>query len=277
ALPAPLSPQYEDAFSSRRLQNWSVPRPGRQRPSLREGSTQIIADDRGHLLPTVPRSQASPWGTFVGTWEMPLRIPPARLDLTSRSAAAATRLLGWIHQPTTLTRARNGLWTEITGKVSDPHWGPGTLPLGALLWPVDGVHLPGLHLPGLHLPGLHLPGSLSQGPSPRVHLPGLHLPGQLHKPAQIAVPALREANAGRFLGLGTAHEQISGVFCTTRQRPVLGPPSPLVLRTGLPPLAPKPKLLAAGLAGCPGRRGRCCAGRRSSQAAALLPEKNIQE
>ncbi|XP_074709383.1 protein Flattop [Strix uralensis] len=114
--------QYEDAFSSRRLQNWSVPRPGRQRPSLREGSTQIIADDRGHLLPTVPRSQASPWGTFVGTWEMPLRIPPARLDLTSRSAAAAARLLGWIHQPTTLTRARNGLWTEITGKPQELRW-----------------------------------------------------------------------------------------------------------------------------------------------------------
>ncbi|XP_074785144.1 protein Flattop [Athene noctua] len=112
--------QYEDAFSSRRLQNWSVPRPGRQCPSLREGSTQIIADDRGHLLPTVPRSQASPWGTFVATWEMPPRIPPARLDLTSRSAAAAARLLGWIRQPTTLTRAHNGLRTEITGKPPEP-------------------------------------------------------------------------------------------------------------------------------------------------------------
>lgn len=34
-----------------------LPRP--QRPSLREGSTPIIADDRGHLLPTVRRSQVS--------------------------------------------------------------------------------------------------------------------------------------------------------------------------------------------------------------------------
>ncbi|KAM6112593.1 protein Flattop [Phoenicopterus ruber ruber] len=110
--------QYEDAFSPHRLQNWSVPRPSRQRPSLQEGSTQIIADDRGHLLPDVPRSQASPWGKFVGTWEMPPRIPPARLDLTSRSAAAAAQLTEWIRQPTTLTRACNGLRTEITGKVS---------------------------------------------------------------------------------------------------------------------------------------------------------------
>ncbi|KAM6365118.1 protein Flattop [Pluvialis apricaria] len=112
--------QYEDAFSPQRLQNWSVARPGRQRPSLREGSTPIIADDRGHLLPTVPRSQASPWGTFVGTWEMPPRIPPARLDLTSHSAAAAARLTGWIRQPTALTRACNGLRTEITGKPQEP-------------------------------------------------------------------------------------------------------------------------------------------------------------
>ncbi|XP_054662100.1 protein Flattop isoform X2 [Grus americana] len=112
--------QYEDAFSPHRLQNWSVPRTGRQRPSLLEGSTLIIADDRGHLLPAVPRSQASPWGRFVGTWEMPPRIPPARLDLTSRSAAAAARLTDWIRQPTALTRASNGLRTRITGKPQEP-------------------------------------------------------------------------------------------------------------------------------------------------------------
>ncbi|XP_059688025.1 protein Flattop [Gavia stellata] len=110
--------QYEDAFSPRRLQNWGVPRPGRQRPSLWEGSTPIVANDRGHLLPAVPRSQASPWGRFVGTWEMPPRIPPARLDLTSRSAAATAQLIDWICRPTALTRACNGLRTEITGKVS---------------------------------------------------------------------------------------------------------------------------------------------------------------
>ncbi|XP_042640755.1 protein Flattop [Tyto alba] len=112
--------QYEDAFSSHRLQNWSVARPGRQHPSLRKGCTTIVTDDRGHLLPTVPCSQASPWGTFVGTWEMPPRIPPARLDLTSRSAAAAARLLDWVHQPTTLTGACNGLRTAVTGRPQEP-------------------------------------------------------------------------------------------------------------------------------------------------------------
>ncbi|XP_076216055.1 protein Flattop [Aptenodytes patagonicus] len=112
--------QYEDAFNPRRLQNWSVPRPGRQRPLLRQGSTPIVANDRGHLLPTVPRSQVSPWGRFVGTWEMPPRIPPARLDLTSRSDAAAAQLIDWIHQPTALTHACNGLRTEITGRPQEP-------------------------------------------------------------------------------------------------------------------------------------------------------------
>ncbi|XP_054035171.1 protein Flattop [Dryobates pubescens] len=116
--------QYEDAFRPPRLQNWGVPRPGRQRPSPRECPTQIIANDRGHLLPTVPRCQASPWGTFVGTWDMPPRIPPARLDLTARSAAAAARLLQRSLQPSALSRARNGLRTQVTGKVRDPRRAP---------------------------------------------------------------------------------------------------------------------------------------------------------
>ncbi|XP_030321015.1 protein Flattop [Calypte anna] len=112
--------QYEDAFSPRRLQIWGVTKPGPQRPSLRRGCTRILTNDRGHLLPTVPRSQTSPWGTFVGTWDMPPRIPPPKLDLTARSAPAATRLLEQIHRPSTLTHACNGLQTEITGKLQEP-------------------------------------------------------------------------------------------------------------------------------------------------------------
>lgn len=46
-----------------------------QRPSSYEGFTQIIANDRGHLKQGVPRSKDSPWGGFVGTWEMPKKIP----------------------------------------------------------------------------------------------------------------------------------------------------------------------------------------------------------
>ncbi|XP_040394759.1 protein Flattop isoform X1 [Cygnus olor] len=118
--------QYEDAFSAPRLQNWEVPQPGRQRPSPRDGSTQILADDRGHLLPSVPRSQASPWGTFLGTWDMPPRIPPAKLNLTARSAAAASRLTGWLRASAALTGACNGLRAEVTGKPQEPWPDAGT-------------------------------------------------------------------------------------------------------------------------------------------------------
>uniref|UniRef100_A0A8B9FA60 Protein Flattop n=1 Tax=Amazona collaria TaxID=241587 RepID=A0A8B9FA60_9PSIT len=113
-LPGPALPQYEDAFRAHRLQNWS-------RPKHSEGSTRIIANDRGHLLPSIPRSQASPWGSFLGTWEMPSRIPPARVDLTARSAAGTERLLQRIHQCPALSSARNGLRTRITGTVRAPH------------------------------------------------------------------------------------------------------------------------------------------------------------
>ncbi|XP_064032004.1 protein Flattop [Pogoniulus pusillus] len=112
--------QYEDAFRPHRLQNWGVPLPRRQRPPLRGGPTQIIADDRGHLLPDVPRCQASPWGSFLGTWDLPRRLPPARLDLTARSAAAAALLLQRSRQPCALSRARNGLRTQLTGKPQQP-------------------------------------------------------------------------------------------------------------------------------------------------------------
>ncbi|XP_067169674.1 protein Flattop [Apteryx mantelli] len=108
------------AAAPRGLQSWSVPRSARQHPLPRDGYTQIIANDRGHLLPSVPRSKASPWGTFLGTWDMPLKIPPARLNLTSRSAAAAAQLTDWIHESTTLTSACNGLRPEITGKPQEP-------------------------------------------------------------------------------------------------------------------------------------------------------------
>ncbi|XP_034612759.1 protein Flattop isoform X1 [Trachemys scripta elegans] len=112
--------QYEDAFLAQNLQNWTLPKLYKEHPSAREGYTQFIANDRGHLLPTVPRSKASPWGTFMGTWEMPLKIPPAKLNLTSRSAAAASHLTDWIHKSTALTSACNGLRPQITGKPREP-------------------------------------------------------------------------------------------------------------------------------------------------------------
>lgn len=41
-----------------------------QFPSRRSGHTQIISNERGHLNPGISRSLASPWGSFVGTWQV---------------------------------------------------------------------------------------------------------------------------------------------------------------------------------------------------------------
>nr|XP_021502737.1 protein Flattop [Meriones unguiculatus]XP_021502738.1 protein Flattop [Meriones unguiculatus]XP_021502739.1 protein Flattop [Meriones unguiculatus]XP_021502740.1 protein Flattop [Meriones unguiculatus]XP_021502741.1 protein Flattop [Meriones unguiculatus]XP_021502742.1 protein Flattop [Meriones unguiculatus]XP_021502743.1 protein Flattop [Meriones unguiculatus]XP_021502744.1 protein Flattop [Meriones unguiculatus]XP_021502745.1 protein Flattop [Meriones unguiculatus]XP_021502746.1 prote len=112
--------QYENAFSPKYLQNWSPSKPTKQKITTHEGYTQIIANDRGHLLPSVPRSKASPWGTFMSTWEMPLKIPPSRVNLTARTTAAATALTNWIHKDPDLLNACNGLYPEILGKPHDP-------------------------------------------------------------------------------------------------------------------------------------------------------------
>ncbi|XP_048785219.1 LOW QUALITY PROTEIN: protein Flattop [Lagopus muta] len=117
--------QYEDAFTPHRLQNWSVARRCRQRPSPRDGSTQPLANDRGHLLPSVPRSQASPWGTFLGTWEMPARIPPPQLNLTARSAAAAAQLRAWMQKCSAPSGGCGGLSAHTAGKPQQSCGAPG--------------------------------------------------------------------------------------------------------------------------------------------------------
>lgn len=54
----------------------------------------------------------------MGTWQMPLKIPPARVTLTSRTAAGAASLTKWIQKNPDLLNASNGLRPEILGKVS---------------------------------------------------------------------------------------------------------------------------------------------------------------
>uniref|UniRef100_A0A8C5Y3L6 Protein Flattop n=1 Tax=Microcebus murinus TaxID=30608 RepID=A0A8C5Y3L6_MICMU len=112
--------QYEKAFSPKYLRNWSPAKPTKESISSHEGYTQIIANDRGHLLPSVPRSKANPWGSFMDTWQMPLKIPPARVTLTSRTTAGAASLTKWIQKNPDLLKASNGLRPEISGKSYDP-------------------------------------------------------------------------------------------------------------------------------------------------------------
>ncbi|KAL7859973.1 hypothetical protein SRHO_G00151200 [Serrasalmus rhombeus] len=87
--------QYENAFKSHKLQNWTVPKHYKesQRPSAAEGHTAFIATDRGHLLPGVKRG--SPWTSFQGTWDLPRRIPPVHINSTARSLEGQERLKAW--------------------------------------------------------------------------------------------------------------------------------------------------------------------------------------
>ncbi|CAG5124421.1 unnamed protein product [Candidula unifasciata] len=82
--------QYEQAFAPHRLQNWEVPKQEEGiRPKAHTGFTRITANERGHLLPNVPKDRSSPWGKFVGTWDMPKKIPGTRvLNPTARSEEA---------------------------------------------------------------------------------------------------------------------------------------------------------------------------------------------
>lgn len=40
-------------------------------PCPRNGSTRVIANNSGHLLPGIKKSKNGPWGNYVGTWEHP--------------------------------------------------------------------------------------------------------------------------------------------------------------------------------------------------------------
>ncbi|NP_001089797.1 protein Flattop [Xenopus laevis] len=110
--------QYQSAFTPKQLHCWSIPKDFKQHPSTHDDYTQFIANERGHLLAGVPRSQKNPWGTFLGTWDLPTKIPPSKLSLTSRSAEASKRLTNWIQNSEELLHACNGLQPQISGKAS---------------------------------------------------------------------------------------------------------------------------------------------------------------
>ncbi|KAM4606851.1 protein Flattop, partial [Discoglossus pictus] len=109
---------FQSAFNPSKLQNWTISKIYKEVPSTHDGYTQFIANDRGHLLPGAPRSKVSPWGTFMGTWDMPAKIPPSKLNLTSRSVKESKRLTDWVQSSAPLIGACNGLRPEVTGKPS---------------------------------------------------------------------------------------------------------------------------------------------------------------
>uniref|UniRef100_A0A673M1U3 Protein Flattop n=1 Tax=Sinocyclocheilus rhinocerous TaxID=307959 RepID=A0A673M1U3_9TELE len=87
--------QYENAFKSQKLQNWTIPKHFKERPAAAEGHTTFIATDHGHLLPGVRTKSGSAWPAFQGTWDLPRYIPPASLNPTARSQEGQDRLKTW--------------------------------------------------------------------------------------------------------------------------------------------------------------------------------------
>lgn len=85
--------QYEQAFTPHRLQNHEIPKNEKGKyPNPATGFTRIKANDRGHLLPNVPKERSSPWGSYVGTWDMPTKIPGGKVtNPTARSEDAVLR------------------------------------------------------------------------------------------------------------------------------------------------------------------------------------------
>ena len=77
--------QYEQAFTTYRIQNYELSRLDQvsRHPRPRRGYTRPIADCRGHICSGQQRSRESPWGSFVGTWEMPRRIPGSRVTTST--------------------------------------------------------------------------------------------------------------------------------------------------------------------------------------------------
>ncbi|KAG7477540.1 hypothetical protein MATL_G00070720 [Megalops atlanticus] len=86
--------QYESAFKAKSLQNWTVPKEYKERPSAAVGHTTFIATDRGHLLPGM-KAKRGFQSTFVGTWDLPRRIAPVSINPTARSVEGQERLRSW--------------------------------------------------------------------------------------------------------------------------------------------------------------------------------------
>jgi len=99
--------QYESSFKPRQLLNWQVPQTFTKYPKSRQGFSQYFADDRGWLLTGAPRSVESPWGTYISSWDMPLKIPPSHPKYTGRLKSEQCKLRNW-REKSTLQHHCNG-------------------------------------------------------------------------------------------------------------------------------------------------------------------------
>ncbi|XP_062398129.1 protein Flattop [Sardina pilchardus] len=112
--------QYDGAYKSQKLQNWTVPKHFKERPSAADGHTTFITNDHGHLLPGMKAKNGSAWTSFVGTWDLPNRIPPTYINPTARSHEGQERLKNWNNRKgtKTATSPRMEVEAQNTGRAS---------------------------------------------------------------------------------------------------------------------------------------------------------------
>ncbi|XP_041954037.1 protein Flattop [Alosa sapidissima] len=113
--------QYDGAYKAQKLQNWTVPKHFKERPSAADGHTTFITNDHGHLLPGMKAKNGSAWTSFVGTWDLPNRIPPTYINPTARSHEGQERLKNWNNRKGTTKKAsspRSEADAQNTGRAS---------------------------------------------------------------------------------------------------------------------------------------------------------------
>ncbi|KAG8229371.1 hypothetical protein J437_LFUL009686, partial [Ladona fulva] len=66
--------QFDREFNPKRLGNWQVSKWYPERPRQRSNKTRIIADDRGHLLPGIPRFSENVQERYITAWDFPRKI-----------------------------------------------------------------------------------------------------------------------------------------------------------------------------------------------------------
>ncbi|KAK9884434.1 hypothetical protein WA026_007281 [Henosepilachna vigintioctopunctata] len=71
--------QYDRPYGPTVLRNWEVPKSYKggylvDKVNPKRHPTKIISNDRGHLVPGVPRPKERPWIRFPTTWHLPNKI-----------------------------------------------------------------------------------------------------------------------------------------------------------------------------------------------------------
>ncbi|KAF5281988.1 hypothetical protein FQA39_LY00512 [Lamprigera yunnana] len=86
-------PQFEKPFKSTSLRNWEVPHWYPKHPCTNHGRTTVIANNKGNLLPGIPRQRGNLWSNFIGTWHYPKKID--RETANKLSAPPEDKVLAW--------------------------------------------------------------------------------------------------------------------------------------------------------------------------------------